>query len=108
MLSVITPRIYVVVALITAAIAYFLQLTPIGASLITAVNGVSSTAIQWGMSPALVSIVRDPFAFVLSEPLGALALGLLWPLGLLWLLLLVLVWIHSFIAPLALEARNIV
>lgn len=101
MLSLLTGRTYIIIAVVVAGMLYLLSLIDPGGSIAGFFSGVGAQASAAGLPSQMVNFVIFPLEFAFSgEIAGVILGGLLWPLGLVWLLLLVLLVVAGFILPL--------
>lgn len=89
----INMRIYIAIAAGVGAMVYLVGLLA-GPQLTSFFLDLQGNALSLGVSEAITTIVLGPFIFVFSEPaIGAIISGLFWPLILVWLILLFLLFI---------------
>lgn len=85
-------RNYLAVSAVVAIILYITQLIA-GTTFVNALVSLNRAARSAGMAQILADAMTEPVKAVITpnSPLGAIAGGLLWPMLLLWLILLVFV-----------------
>lgn len=95
MFALISFRAYIGIGVVVGIIVYLIGLVA-GPQVVNFFTQLEATALVNGVSPFIATMVLGPFIFAFSEPLfGAILAGLLWPLILVWLVLLFLVLIIS-------------
>lgn len=88
-------RTYLIVAFFTAVTTGFL-VWAFGDSLGVAIRQIGNNAYFAGVPGALIRIIVEPFFIVLENPIvGSIAVGLFWPIALIWLFLMVMVMVFS-------------
>ena len=97
--SLLSLRNYLAVSAVVAIILYLIQLVG-GATFEKALVSLNSSARGAGMAQFLADAMTEPIRIVVTpnSPLAAILGGLLWPMLLLWLLLLVFVVFYSVLA----------
>lgn len=89
--GIISYRAYFGIAIVVAIITYLVALTG-GDSLVQFFTEIQNNALANGVSEPITTIFIGPFLFVFGNPLtGAIVAGLLWPLIIVWLVLLFLI-----------------
>jgi uncharacterized protein YacL len=85
-------RNYLAVSAVVAIILYIIQLLA-GTTFVNAMVSLNRSARAAGMAQVLADAMTEPVRLVITpnSPLGAVVGGLLWPMLLLWLILLVFV-----------------
>jgi hypothetical protein len=99
MFSLITPRVYVFIALCTSGALYLISILDTNRAIASFVRSQTSIASRSGLGNAISSFIGEPIARAFSEPLWAIIAGVAWPLGLLWFLLFSFMLVFAFIAP---------
>lgn len=95
MFGIISFRAYIGVGIVVGIIIYLIGLVG-GSQVVQFFTQIESNALANGVSSAITTIILGPFIFTFSEPLfGAIIAGFLWPLILVWLVLLFLLIIIS-------------
>lgn len=97
-------RAYVVVALFTSAVLVAIAQFDSGGNFAGFFRGIGDNASRAGLSTGIVNIILEPIVLAVSDPIAAVVAGVLWPLLLLWFVLLVLVLVFAFMSPLINEA----
>ena len=105
MFGLIDAKVYAVLSLITAAILYAIEYFDKGEVAKTWLQAQMGAASGSGLGSAIAGFIAQPLIFVIDGPLGAVLGGLLWPLVLVWLILLMLLLAFAFIAPGIFKAR---
>jgi hypothetical protein len=105
MLGVIDTKVYVVIGLITAALLLAVNYFDKGEVAVGWLQQQELAASGSGLGRAVAGLIARPLMFALDNPAGAILGGLLWPVLLLWLVLLVLLLAFAFIAPGIFKAR---
>lgn len=83
-------RAYIVIGVAVGVIIYLMGLVA-GEPIVQFFTEIRSNALANGISLAIATIIVDPFIFAFSNPLGAILAGLLWPLIIVWFVLLFLI-----------------
>lgn len=83
-------RNYLAISAVVAIILYIIQLIA-GTTFVNAMESLNRNARAAGMAQILADGLTEPVKAVITpnSPLGAIAGGLMWPMLLLWMLLLV-------------------
>ncbi len=109
MLSLLTGRSYIIIAIIVGGLLYLLSLIDTSRAIAGFFTTMGVQAQNAGMPAQVVRFVVAPLEIAFGGELIGVVLGaVLWPLGLIWLLLVVLLLILSFLAPLFSQLFNIV
>ena len=104
MFSLISFRSYMVIAAFTAAL--LAAITQFASAPVAGFfRSVQSDAIRTGLPRAAADFIAEPIILAVTEPVAAVVAGLLWPFLILWFLLLVLLVVFAFMAPLITQAR---
>ena len=97
MLGAINARAYIIIAFITAAALYAIQLFD---------NGWTGNFIQDQATAAsavlpnsIVALISGPLTWAFTSPIGAIITGIFWPFAFLWIFLFVVMQVFAFIAP---------
>ena len=107
MLTMISFRVYVVIGFFTSAL--FFAITEFASEPVAGFfRGMRSDAIRGGLPRAAADFIAEPFILAATDPLVAVAAGVVWPLLLVWLFLLVLLVLFAFLSPLLTQARCLV
>ncbi len=86
---------YILIGVVVGAIIYLIALVA-GPSAIQFFTQIESNALISGVSPAITTLIVGPFLFAFSQPIaGALIAAFLWPLIIVWFVLLFLLLILS-------------
>jgi protein-S-isoprenylcysteine O-methyltransferase Ste14 len=89
--GVISFRVYIAVGVVVGIIVYLVGLLA-GSSLAQFFIEIQNNALANGISPAIVTLIVGPFIFALSNPaIGGIIAGFVWPLIIVWLVLLFLI-----------------
>lgn len=96
--SFITPKVYFIVALIIGGILYGIQQFDRDEWLGNFITEQANQADRV-VADSIVAMIKVPMVWAVTDPIGAIMVGLFWPLGFLWLLLYVLMVIFGMIAP---------
>ncbi|MCS6836864.1 MAG: hypothetical protein NZ750_12720 [Anaerolineae bacterium] len=92
-------RQYLVVALVTGSIFYVLGLLG-GPGLRSFILQFEAAAVRGGVSQGLVDLITEPMIQALSGSILASAIaGLLWPVTLLWVVLLFVLIVFAILGP---------
>lgn len=93
-------RTYVVVGIGTTLVLYLVNFLA-GPGILNVLNDIQQRALQAGISSGIASFVMEPLKFIFQpDSLAGPALaGLLWPLGFLWLMLMILMIVFAVITP---------
>jgi len=95
MFALISPRVYIGIGVCVGIVVYLIGLAA-GPDVIRFFTELQQNAIANGVAPVITEIVYGPFIFAFSQSIfGAIAAGLLWPLIIVWLVLLFLLLIIS-------------
>ena len=89
MFGLISAKVYVVVAIITAGLLYAIDYFDKGEAAVGWLNSQMAQASGTGIGRALSGLVAKPLIYAIDGPIGAVLGGLLWPLLIVWLLLLI-------------------
>lgn len=98
MLGPISVRMYVVIALITSAVLYLIQRVDNAEWLSKFIFDMGLIADRV-LPTTLVQAITVPLRWGVTEPLGALMIGIFWPIGALWLLVFLLMITYGYIGP---------
>lgn len=94
-MGIISFRMYIAIGVIVGIVVYLIGLVG-GSQVVQFFSQLQSNSLANGVDPAIANLVLGPFIFVFSEPIfGAILTGVLWPLILVWLVLLFLLMILS-------------
>jgi hypothetical protein len=105
MFGLINARVYAVIAVITAAILYAIDYFDKNEAAVGWLTDQMTAASGSGLGRAISGLIVKPLIFTMDGPVGAILGGLLWPLLLVWFVLLLLVLSFAFIAPGVGQAR---
>lgn len=85
-------RNYLAISAVVAILIYIIQLLA-GTTFVNAMVSLNRSARSAGMAQVLADAMTEPVRIIVTpnSPLGAVVGGLLWPMLLLWLILLVFV-----------------
>jgi len=101
MLSLLTGRTYIIIAVVVGLLLFGLSLIDPGGSVADVFTNLGNDARNAGLAGQIVSFVVFPLEFVFSGELAGIIVGaLLWPLAFVWLILVVLMVVISFMLPL--------
>jgi len=88
-------RTYLGIGIVVGIIIYLISLVA-GDPILNFFTEIQNTALANGVAPVFVTLIVGPFIFVFTNPLpGAAIAGLLWPLIIIWFVLLFMVIIIS-------------
>ncbi|GAB1421948.1 hypothetical protein MASR2M15_21500 [Anaerolineales bacterium] len=97
MLAWLTMKNYVLIAIVTGVIIFFIAHF-FGDTIANFMNDIRNQAVSAGVDYNLASIVVEPVLLLKTQPLiGALIIGAAWPLLLVWFLLIILLIILTFV-----------
>jgi hypothetical protein len=99
MFSLISPRVYVFIAICTAATLYVIGLLDSGGTIAAFIRSQELIAARSGLGAAIASFVGEPLALAFSDPLWAIIAGIAWPAGVIWFVLFCAMMVFAFIAP---------
>lgn len=99
MLTLITPKVYAFIAVVTSGILYGIDWLDRNEAFVGFLERQITRAATSGLGPSIGKLIIKPMIFAIDGPAGAITAGLLWPLALLWLLLFVLMLMFSIMAP---------
>ena len=105
MLGLINARVYAVIGLLTAAILYAIEYFDKNEVAVTWLRDQEIAASGSGLGRAIAGLIARPLIYAIDGPIGAFLGGLLWPVLLVWLILLVVLLAFAFIAPGIFKAR---
>jgi hypothetical protein len=106
MLGLLNFRNYTFIAIIVAGIMLAIWNFDTGRAFVTFVRNTDSVAAS-ALGSAVTGFVSTPIIWAASDPLGAVAAGLLWPLALAWLILFIFLFVFSIFAPTFSAATNL-
>jgi hypothetical protein len=98
MLALLNFRNYIIIAFIVAGLLAAIVYFDTGRTLVGYVNNSGNTAAQ-ALGQQVTSLVTAPIAWAMSDYVGAIVAALLWPLGVVWLILFVALFVFSIFAP---------
>ncbi len=104
MFSLISFRVYLLIAAFTAAVLVAITEFTSG-SVAGFFRSVQNDAIQTGLPRAAADFIAEPIILAVTDPIAAVIAGALWPFLLLWFFLLVILVVFAFMAPLITQAR---
>jgi hypothetical protein len=99
MFGLIDAKVYAVISVITAALLYAIEFFDKGEAAKTWLQAQMAAASGSGLGSAIAGFIAQPLIFVIDGPIGAVLGGLLWPVLMVWLILLMLLLAFAFIAP---------
>lgn len=99
MFSLITPRVYVFIALCTAGTLYLIGLLDSSRTIAGFIRAQTAIAARNGLGSAVSGFIGEPIALAFSDPTWAVIGGIAWPLALLWFVLFCFMLVFAFIAP---------
>jgi hypothetical protein len=105
MFGLIDAKVYTVISLITAALLYAIEFFDKGEVAVGWLQAQEVAASGSGLGRAIAGLIARPLIFAIDGPIGAVLGGLMWPVLLLWLILLILLLAFAFIAPGIFKAR---
>lgn len=89
--GIISWRAYIGIGIVVGIVT-FLVSTAAGPSLVQFFTEIQNNALANGVSPAISTVFIGPFIFVFGNPtIGAIVTGFVWPLIIVWLVLLILI-----------------
>lgn len=106
MFGLIDAKVYAFISLITAALLAAINFFDQSEVARTFLESQAAQAQGSGLGSAVANFVVRPLIFAMDNPAGHIIAGLLWPVLVLWLLLLVLLLTFAFIAPGIFRARS--
>ncbi len=94
-------RTYIIIGVVTGLLLYGMSLLPgVGASLSNIVFGFKQGAEAAGLGGGIPTLIYEPMRLVFTGNLAAIIItGILWPLGLVWIILMFLMMIISILGP---------
>lgn len=88
-------RTYILIGIVVAALIYLISLVA-GDPILNFFTEIQNRALANGVSSVFVTLIVGPFIFVFANPLpGSIIAGFLWPLIIVWFVLLFMVIIIS-------------
>lgn len=105
MLALLNFRNYIIIAIVIAALLAAIVYFDTGRTLAGYVNSTGNTAAQ-ALGQQVTSLVTSPIAWAMTDYMGVAVAALLWPLGVIWLILFVALFVFSIFAPMIGQATN--
>jgi hypothetical protein len=103
MFSVISFRVYAMIAVFVAALLFAITEFA-SAPIVGFFEGARGDALSAGMPRVAADFVVQPIILAVTEPVAAVVAGVLWPILLVWFFLIVLLFLFAFMAPLVTQA----
>lgn len=99
-MGVINFKVYIIIAIALFAILFAVQLLGAGPGTAGFFQTVQVNAANAGLGATVANFVIGPFVWTFNTYIyGPAVAALLWPVAIIWLLLFVIVWMFSLLAP---------
>ena len=105
MFGLIDAKAYAVIGLITSALLAAINFFDKNEVAVNWLQAQQAAASGSGLGEAISGLIAVPLIFAIDNPIGIFLGGLLWPVLLLWLILLMVLLAFAFIAPGIFKAR---
>src|SRR5690349_21261100 len=106
MLGLLNFRVYTFIAIIVAAVMLAIWNFDKGGAFVNFVRNTDGVAAA-ALGSSVTGFVTTPIVWAATDPLGAVAAGLLWPLAVAWLIFFIALFVFSIFAPTFSAATNL-
>jgi hypothetical protein len=99
-MGVISFRVYIIIAITLFGLLFAVQLLGGSAGVANFFITVRAQAAGGGMSYTIANFIIGPIIWTFeTQYYGPIVAGLAWPIAIVWLLLFIIVWMYSLLAP---------
>src|SRR5262245_7684245 len=106
MLGLLNFRAYVFIALIVMGVLLAIWYFDKGHTLVAYVDSTGATAAQ-ALGTTVSGFVTGPIHWAMTDWIGAVVAGLIWPIAIVWLILFLALFVFSIFAPTIGAATNL-